>query len=302
MTTVFMIVAPILLITGITILAIGILYRIREQIIVSVGLLLLGLGFTVGVLALNKIDETLMTANGWRYPYVKLLEGGILNPFKGAISPSFVQVSAWKSSISLMMGASALIVVGVALLSYIGGLMLELEGWKAYIVPAIVIVLGFIGVYYMSASASKILYQLNIPEALKDRDLSAWLRTAAILIGFITVTLGATSLYIETKGREYLIYSIAYLLSAIGWGVFAVSFFTAFEKHAALQYIQEGTVSTPLAFFTAGGILIVLGAIGLLLASTVEVIGSALGGEEELGSEEELFEEAEEAGEVESEE
>ncbi len=280
MTAAFMVVAPILIITGVTIFSIGILYRIREQIIVSSGLILLGLSFVAAVLALNKIDENLMINFGWKYQYVKTLEGGMINPFKGAISPSFIQLGAWTGSTSAMLAASALLILGITLLTYVGSIMLGLEGYKSFIPAIIVLILGFVGVFYQSKSVSALLVQGDIISALKMRELSAWLKVASILLGFIVVTLGAISVYFETKGREYLVYSGAYLLSSLGWGVFSVSFFTAFERRGVLELILTGTVSLPIKVFLLSAILIVIGAVGLLIASTIEVIGSALAGEE----------------------
>ncbi len=290
MTTVFMVVAPILLITGITILSMGIMYRIREQIIVSIGLLLLGLGFVVAVLALNKIDENLMINYGWRYPYVKLLEGGILNPLKGPISPSFVQLGSWAASTNYMLAASVLLLLGVVLLSYVGSFMIGLEGAKALILPVVILVIGLAGVYYLNTSISLMAKAQDISAALHARDMSGYLRTAAMLLGFIIVTIGPLFVYFETRSKEYLLYSASYFLMALAWAVASTSFFTVFERRAVFDYISSGSIGTPLSMFTAGAVLIVFGSVGLLIASTVEVVGSALGA---AGAEEE-FEELEE--------
>ncbi|MCE4625035.1 MAG: hypothetical protein F7C35_04140 [Desulfurococcales archaeon] len=291
--TMFMVLAPIFIITGITIMSIGILYRIREQLIVSSGIILIGLGFALGVVALNAIDESLMIHFGWKYQYVKLLEGGIINPFKGPVGTSFVQMTAWASQLPTMIAASALIIIGIALLSYIGSLNLALEGWKALVAPVIVLILGFAGLYYMDVSG-KLFLQGDIPDAIHAREVSAWLRTASILLGFIVVSIGAVGLYLETRGREYLLYSAAYVISAIGWAIVAVTFFTSFEGHVVFEYITVGASKTPLALFTLGGVLLVIGAIVLMVASIIEVVGSALAGAE-LGEELELPEELEEA-------
>ena len=290
-TTAFMVVAPILLITGITIFSIGFLYRIREQIISSLGLILLGLGFVLAVLALNRTDETLMTQYGWKYTYVKLLEAGIINPFKGGITPTFVQESAWAGSLGYILGASILIILGITLLSYVGSVMLGLEGAKSLIIPVVILVLGLAGVYYLNSSAKLLLTSYDIPSALKVRDTSAYLRTISILLGFIVLAIGAVLMYAETGGREYLVYAASHLISGLGWGVAASSFFTAFEERTVAEFIVAKKVTTPVGIFVLAGILIVIGAVGLLIASTIEVIGSAVGaGEEEF---EEEFEEAE---------
>ncbi|MCE4628029.1 MAG: hypothetical protein F7C34_02635, partial [Desulfurococcales archaeon] len=286
MTTLFMVVSPILLITGITILSMGILYRIREQIIVSSGLILLGLGFVAGVLGLSRMDETLMIEYGWKYPFVKLLEAGILNPLKGPVSPSFVQLGSWTPYAGYMIASNVFIILGIILLSYVGSLMVGLDEKKALIVPVIVAILGFAGVALLDKSISLMAVGHDIPGALSTRDTSAYLRTSALLLGFIVLTIGAMIIYFETKGREYMIYSISYFLLGLAWALISTSFFTGFERRAVLQFIVEGSVSTPLRYFTAGAILMVLGSVGLLIASTIEVVGSALGGAEELEAEE----------------
>lgn len=286
MTTLFMVVSPILLITGITILSMGILYRIREQIIVSTGLIFLGLGFVAGVMGLSRIDETLMIEYGWKYPFVKLLEAGILNPLKGPVSPSFVQLGSWTPYTGYMIASNVFIVLGIILLSYVGALMTGLDEKKALIVPVIVAVLGFSGIVLLNKSISLMAVSSDIPAALSTRDTSAYLRTGALLFGFIVLTVGALFIYLETKGREYMIYSVSYFLLGLAWAFSSVSFFTGFEKRAVLQFIVEGSVSTPLRYFIVGAILMVLGSVGLLIASTIEVVGSALGGAEELEAEE----------------
>ena len=306
-TAAFMVVAPILLITGITILSMGILYRIREQIISSLGLILLGLGFVFAVLALNSIDESLMIKFGWKYEYVKLLEAGILNPFKGGSTPSFIQIGAWAPSMLFIVLASLLIILGITLLSYVGSVMLGLEGVKSVIIPVIILLLGLAGTYYLYSSSKMLLTSYDIPTALAERDTSAILRTASLLIGFIVLAIGAVIMYAETRGKEYLVYASAYVLSGLGWSIIATSFFTDFERRSVLEFIETGTIKTPVGLFILASILIVAGSVGLLLASTIEVIGSALGAaeeeleefEEELGVEEEAVEEEVEAVEAE---
>jgi len=292
MTTLFMVVSPILLITSITIFSIGIMYRIREQIITSIGIGLLGLGSLVAALGLNKIDETLMIDYGWRYPYVKLLEAGILNPIKGPISPTFIQIGAWLPATSYMIAANIMIVMGIIFLSYVGALMLGLEGPKALIIPVVVAVLGFAGIILMSNSINLMVNVQDIVASLKVRDQSAYLRALSLLIGFAVLTIGALSVFFETRTKEYLAYSMSYFLLAVAWSAFSVSFFTAFENKAVFQFITEGSIATPLQYFLVGAALTIAGSVGLLIASTIEVIGSALGGAE---LEEVELEEAEES-------
>jgi MFS family permease len=276
--TTFMVVTPILLITGITVVSVAILYRIREQIIVGSGLLLIGLGFVAGVLAANRVDESLMINYGWKYQYVKLLEAGVINPLKGAISPSLVPLGSWNGAIGMMILTSVFIIIGVALLSYVGSLTMGLESWKASIVPVIVLVLGLLGVYYSEAAAKAVLYNADIPGAHSLLSTSAYLRSAAIIIGLLTTITGYFILYAETRGREYLIYTASYTLASIGFGLLLTSIFPGFEKTAILQFIDLGKPALALDIFIGGAVLIVLGVIGLLIATTIEVIGSALGG------------------------
>ena len=288
-TSIFIMVSPILIMTAIVIMAIGIMYRIREQILSSIGFLFLGLSFIAGVLALNKIDETLIIEYGWKYQYVKLLEAGIINPFKGPISPSYVQLGGWTNASGLFLLTSLFLVIGAAILSYIGALMAGFESKKAIIAPVIVFLIGIIGIYYLNKSVSALVIDEDIVKSLAYRDTGSLLRSASIIIAFAITTIGTAIVYLETKTRDYLLYSVSFLLSGIGWSLFASSWTTHFEKLSIFQFISTGAVSTPVTIYLVAAFFIVVGAIGLLLASIIEIVSSTMAGMES----EEVLEEVE---------
>jgi len=288
-TSIFIMVSPILIMTAIVIMAIGIMYRIREQILSSIGFLFLGLSFIAGVLALNKIDETLIIEYGWKYQYVKLLEAGIINPFKGPISPSYVQLGGWTDASGLFILTSLFLVIGASILSYIGALMAGLESKKAVVAPAIVLLIGILGIYYLNTSVSVLVIDEDVVKSLAYRDTGSLLRGASIMIAFAITTIGTAIVYLETRTRDYLLYSISFLLSGIGWSLFATSWTTHFEKLSIFQFISTGTVSTPVTIYLVAAFFIVVGAIGLLLASIIEIVSSTMAGMES----EEVLEEIE---------
>ena len=226
-----------------------------------------------------------------------MLEGGIIDPFKGPVSPGLVQIGSWTSAVNQIILTNVFLIIGAILISYIGTLMAGFESKKALIVPVIVAVIGFLGVYYTNKSISEVIYQVPAPLALKTRNFAAYLKAASILIAFIIATVGTGSLYMETKTKAYAFYALSYLLGAIGWAIGASTWLTSFERMAVLQLIQEGTLSTPLKIFTVSAFFIVIGSVGLLLASIIDVISSASAGVEELE-----FEEIEEEVPVEEEE
>ncbi len=279
-TLIFTVVSPILIMTAIVIMAIGIMYRIREQILSSIGFLFLGLSFIAGVLALNKIDETLIIEYGWKYQYVKLLEAGIINPFKGPISPSYVQLGGWTDASGLFILTSLFLVIGATILSYIGALMAGLESKKAVVAPAIVFIIGILGIYYLNKSVSALIIDEDVVKSLAYRDTGSLLRGASIIIAFAITTIGTAIVYLETRTRDYLLYAVSFLLSGIGWSLFATSWTTHFEKLSIFQFISTGTVSTPVTIYLVAAFFIVVGAIGLLLASIIEIVSSTMAGME----------------------
>ena len=304
-TAIFTVLSPILIITGVVTLSIGIIYRIREQTITSLGFILLGLSFVSGLVALNKIDENLIVNYGWKYTIVKMLETGIIDPFKGAVSPGLVQLGSWIDATNTMIATSVFLVLGAILISYIGALMVGLETKKAVVVPIIVGIIGFAGVFYTSKSINLMLYQAPAPLALKARDTGAYLKAISILLAFLVATIGTGSLYLETRTKTYAFYAVSYLLGAIGWAIGSATWLTSFEEMGILQLIQTGQMTTPIKIFLVSAIFIIIGSVGLLLASIVDVISSASAGLEELEfeeleeiPEEAAVEEAEEAEEV----
>ncbi len=291
-TTIFTIVSPIIIMTAIVIMSIGIMYRIREQILSSLGFLLLGLSFITGVLVLNKIDETLIIGYGWKYQFVKLLEAGIINPFKGPISPSYLQLGAWTGTTTLMLLTSLFLVLGATILSYIGVLMLGLDAKKASIVSAIVLIIGIIGIYYLDKSISVLVINGDVTKSLSYRDLGGMIRGISIIAAFALTTIGATSVYLETRTKDYLLYAVSFFLSGVGWTLFTTSWTTHFEKLSIFEFITTGTVKTPVTIYMIASVFIVIGAIGLLLASIIEIVSSTMAGAEEV-FEEEIEESAE---------
>ncbi len=285
-TTIFTIVSPIIIMTAIVIMSIGIMYRIREQILSSLGFLLLGLSFITGVLVLNKIDETLIIGYGWKYQFVKLLEAGIINPFKGPISPSYLQLGAWTGTTTLMLLTSLFLVLGATILSYIGVLMLGLDTRKASIVSAIILIIGIIGIYYLDKSISVLVINGDVTKSLSYRDLGGMIRGVSIIAAFALTTIGATSVYLETRTKDYLLYAVSFFLSGVGWTLFTTSWTTHFEKLSIFEFITTGTVKTPVTIYMIASVFIVIGAIGLLLASIIEIVSSTMAGAEEVFEEE----------------
>ncbi len=293
-TAIFTALSPILIITGVVTLSIGILYRIREQIITSFGFILLGLSFIAGLAVLNTIDENLIINYGWKYPIVKLLEIGIIDPFKGAVSPGLIQLGSWIGAAKLMVLTSVLLIVGAILISYIGALMLGLETKKAVIVSIIIAIIGFAGVFYTDKSITLVTYQSPFTLIAKTRDTAAYLKGISILLAFFIATVGTGALYLETRTRAYAFYAFSYLFSAIGWAIGSATWLTSFEEMSILQLIQTGQMTAPVRIFLVSAVFIVIGSVGLLLASIIDVISSASAGLEELEIEEELGEEVEE--------
>jgi len=296
----FTVVAPILLITGIVILSIGVLYRIREQILVSVGFLLLGLAFVSAIAALNSTDENLIITYNWKYSIVKQLEIAFLNPFRGPATPGIVQINAWLGAKQYMVLAATLLVLGVTVLSYVGTLMMGASTKIASALAVIVAILGFAGIGLMSKAVNALVYQAPITEFIKYFNQSAGLRAASILLAFIILVAGAGSIYYETKTRAYLLYSVSFLLSAIGWALLMSTAFYRYQILATHELIMENNIATSNAIFLSAAGFIVVGAVGLLIASIIEVISSAAAGLEEVEGLEEIGEEIEEVeGEVE---
>ncbi len=279
-TLIFTVVSPILIMTAIVIMAIGLMYRIKEQIIGSIGYLFLGLSFVTGLLALNKIDETLIIEYGWKYQYVKLLEAGIINPFKGPISPSYVQIGSWSNAVGLFTLTSIFLVLGAAILSYIGMLMIGFDSKKAVVASVIVVIIGGAGIYYLNKAVNVLVFNEDIVSSLAYRDLGSVLRGASIIIAFAIITIGAGSIYLETKTRDYLLYAVSSLFGGIGWSIFSTSWTTHFEKLSIFQFIYTGQVTTPVTLYIVAAFFIVIGSIGLLLASIIEIVASTMAGVE----------------------
>lgn len=298
----FTVVAPILLITGIVILSIGVLYRIREQILVSVGFLLLGLAFVSAIAALNSTDENLIITYNWKYSIVKQLEIAFLNPFRGPATPGIVQINAWLGAKQYMVLAATLLILGVTVLSYVGTLMMGVSTKIASALAVIVAILGFAGIGLMGKAVNALVYQAPITEFIKYFNQSAGLRAASILLAFIILVAGAGSIYYETKTRAYLLYSVSFLLSAVGWALLMSTAFYRYQILVTHELIMKNNIATSNAIFLSAAGFIVVGAVGLLIASIIEVISSAAAGLEEVEGLEEIGEEIEEVeGEVEEE-
>jgi len=296
----YLVVGIVLAITGLIILTMAVVYRIREQAIRAVGVGALGLAFFHAFLFQNVVTERLLagytTEDGAQLPslpyvIVKQLDASVINGFKGPLIDETVALAYWVDRANLTLVIAFFILLAGVTTMY---LALEMLGLDRKLVLAGTAVIGVVALAGIVLTAQSIGLYLDgqVSDALRLRDTASSLKLATIVIPFLLMAAGSFIVYRETGSKVYLAYTVGQLVLVLGMIVFATTWYSGWEDYVK-QLAAQGDLGPAIARFLAATILLILGSFVLLVGSIVEAVPTV---EEEL---EEFEEELGEAGEAE---
>jgi len=286
----YLVVSLALAVTGLIILTMGFVYRIREQSIRALGLGALGMAFFHAFLFQNTVTERLLAGyeveGGGRLPslpyiIVKQLDASVINGFKGPLIDETVAAAYWIDRAVLTLVIALFIVVSAVATMY---LALEMLGLDRKLVAAGTLVVGVVALAGLFLTYRSIgLYQAGLfSEALATRDLAASLKIFSIIVPFLLMAAGSFIVYRETGTKVYLVYTIGQLVLVLGMVVFATTWYSGWENYVK-QLAEQGDLGPAIQRFLASTFLLSAGSFVLLVGSIIEAVPPV---EEELLEEE----------------
>ncbi len=294
----YLVLALALFATSIIMIAVGVVYRIREQLLRAATFISLALSFASAFLFQNSVTEKLLVSHGIQYIIVKQWDVSLINAFKGPIIGAEIPPASWTSYHGLIVGTATFLAITAAIAAYLSVQMFgvsEKVAAVAGLVFAIIAVAGAILTHraYGLASTGQ-----DLATAFRLRDQAAILKLLAILIPFLIMAAGSFQLYRETGTKVYAVYGIFILVGVIGFAILGTTWFKGWEDYVVKTLAPQGNLGPAFARFTTAAILMIIAALGVLVGSIIEATPPAEEAEEEF----EELEEVEEVEEAEAEE
>jgi len=282
----YLVVALAILSSTLIIFAVAAIYRIREQLIRAAGFASLGLAFTLAFLYQNSVTEALLVRHGIPYTIVKAWDVSLISAFKGPLVEATVPEAAWVGVHAYILATAFFIVVTAAVTMFLAA---EMFGAETKVAVGAAALAGLVALAGLALTHHA--YQLYLQGAPLDRvytvrDQANALKLASVVVPYLAMAAGSVVLYRETGTRVYAVYAAAIVLGVAGFALLGTTWFKGWEDYVVKQLAPTGNLGPAFARFTASAGLMVLAALGVLIASILEVMPPA---------EEEELEELEEA-------
>jgi len=277
----FMSIGIILALTGLMLAVIAIFYRSREAIARSLGVILLGVSFLVAFQFQNDVLGNLQQF-GYDLSSIRSLEIPKLNAFKGA--PTGVPTGSWNVDVNLITLTQLVFTISIIILGYLGVQVMGSTGMLKYGLIALIVVLPAIGFFLSYQSTSSILNG-DTASGIRMRDISNITKIIAILISLGLSSAGLIRIYRDVGERSYLIQGAGWLLLLIGLLIFGYMTLSSWENFAITE-IQEGDINSPINAFRVVTFFLLVGSLGILSGSILEIAPIGVVGEAEEAEEE----------------
>lgn len=265
-----------LLVVSLIMFAVSYVYRVREQAVRGLAVLLLALGFLVAAFFQDTVAESLLNTYMIPYPMVRQLDVSVISGFKGPLITPTIPTAAWTGSAYMITLVSAFILLAGTLAAYLSSLMSGLDRRVAYTIAGIIGVLGLAAAVLTQNAISTYTSNpaANTAPALDLRRYANLLKALVIVVPYALMAYGTFNLYRETKTSAYAIYSGSITVWLIGFLVFASTWTYGWDKYVE-ELAARGDIGPALARFTASAVLMIIGAIGLLVSSILETMPPA---------------------------
>ncbi len=292
----YLVVALAVLAASVIIIAIGVIYRIREQIFRALSFISLGLAFALAFLFQNSVTEALLVRHGVPYTIVKAWDVSLISAFKGPLVEATVPEGAWVGSHGLILGVAFFILVTAVVTSYLSAQLFGLSEKVAAAVAAVFAVIALLGLVWTHQAHSMYLQGANLDDVFTVRDRANVFKLVAVVVPFLMMAIGSFQIYRETGTKVYILYGVAILVGVAGFTILGTTWFKGWEDYVVKTLAPEGNLAPAYARFTFSAILMVIAALGVLIGNILEAVPPAEEAEEEL----EEFEEVEEGFEEEA--
>lgn len=262
-----------LLIVSLIIFALSYAYRIREQAVKGVALLLFSLAFLDASYFQNVVTERLLNEYTIKYPIVKQLDVSVISGFKGPLITPTVPTAAWTNEAHHLSLIAVLLLLSGILLAYLASLMMGWDAKLAYSFTGIVAIIAIVATILTQKAVSTYISNpgANAASALHLRSYSNALKALTVILPWALMAVGSYVLYRETETPAYLVYTGSIILGLIGFLVFITTWTYGWDLYVE-KLAAKGSIGPAIARFTASAILMIIGALGLLVGSIFEAM------------------------------
>ncbi|MEB3780880.1 MAG: hypothetical protein GSR85_11745 [Desulfurococcales archaeon] len=272
----FISIGIILSLTGVMLGIIAIVYRSREAIARALGILILGIVFLIAFTFQDNVIGNLQQQFGYEISTIQSLEVPKLNALKGA--PTGVPSGAWNTYSTYIILVQLLFMISIIILGYLGVQVIGVEGIRKIGLLGIIIAIPLLEFILSYVSLNQILNG-NTEQGVRYRDLSNILKILSVIISLGLTSVALFNVYRDVGEKFYLVQASGWLILLLGLVILNYITLTSWEE-GAIEKIQEGDLGSVINTFRIVTFLLLVGSIGILAGSLLEIVPTAAEAEE----------------------